>query len=446
MKKTLFGIGSTSKAFTAALLAMAVDENKVAFESRITSILTDYKFNDSRATGMATFRDLVGHKMGIPRYDILSFSNANITRKQAVYSVQYYPPNIEFRSSFQYINWMFVLTGYTLETLYKTSWESLLQTKLLNPLGMSYTTPDVYQAIGTGNYAFPLINYNGTLVALPKDINHLITLAGPAGSISSNAVDMAKWMKLHLNKGKVGDKQIISASNLALNHIPQTTILYSNIYKPTFPISLASFGYAMGWIEAIYNNHRISWHNGVTFGHVTLVWLFPFDNVGIFMSSVGDISRLNLFETLVFMYASDLIFGTQPWLTPSNACTYPCTFIPCEQPIISTSKQVKEIKYKASRPLSEYAGIHYHLGLGQFIVSVIGNTLRFKYNDMIGTLQPNGQIDQFKLLFEGFYEIYLDSAHNNFPPVVFTTNAGAIINSAIIKAFEELSPPQFFKQ
>lgn len=51
-----------------------------------------------------------------------------------------------------------------------------------------------------------------------------ITTIGPAGSINASAREMAQWVKLHLGKGKLGDKQVMSESSMRQMHTPQMAI------------------------------------------------------------------------------------------------------------------------------------------------------------------------------------------------------------------------------
>jgi len=407
-------------------------------------------------TEKATFLDLTGHKTGVPRNDILWLAYPNITREEAMNRIQYFPPNFDLRTRFEYNNWMWGLTGYILENIEKTSWENIVHDKIFVPLGMSTTTADVYQAIKTGNYAFPVTNYKGKIVPLPKDINKIISVCAPAGAISSNAVDMAKWMRFQLNNGKVGSKQLVSAENLIFTHKPQFSLGTTSIfYKPFFPVCYQESDYGMGWMESVYNNRRITWHSGGTIGHITLLWLFPYDKVGIFMSGTGDSNKIGTLQILAAMYASDLIFKEQPWLNQESACKFPCTFIPCEDEIrnkspISTSIPSTKsnnfiYKFKDSLPLSDYVGTYFNAGYGNIIITLVTNTLHMKYYDITGTLHPTTDENHFRPILEGAYELLYDSADNPLPPLIFTTS-GTKINGLYSVPFEQNYPPYFIKK
>ena len=60
-ENTLFAIASNSKAFTAAALAILVDEGKITWETRVTEIIPEFKLYDPYVTNEFTIKDLLTH-------------------------------------------------------------------------------------------------------------------------------------------------------------------------------------------------------------------------------------------------------------------------------------------------------------------------------------------------------------------------------------------------
>jgi CubicO group peptidase (beta-lactamase class C family) len=58
---TMFGIGSNTKAFTAAALAILVDEGKLHWDDRVIDWLPDFRMQDAWVTREFTLRDLLTH-------------------------------------------------------------------------------------------------------------------------------------------------------------------------------------------------------------------------------------------------------------------------------------------------------------------------------------------------------------------------------------------------
>ena len=73
---TLFAIGSSSKAFTAAALAMLVDEGKIKWDDPVTKYLPGFQLFDPYSTRELTVRDLVTHRSGLERGDLLWYASA----------------------------------------------------------------------------------------------------------------------------------------------------------------------------------------------------------------------------------------------------------------------------------------------------------------------------------------------------------------------------------
>ena len=66
---TLFAIGSSTKAFTAAAVLQLVDEQKIDLDKPVIHYLPDFKLYDDYATNHITTRDLLTHRSGLPRHD-----------------------------------------------------------------------------------------------------------------------------------------------------------------------------------------------------------------------------------------------------------------------------------------------------------------------------------------------------------------------------------------
>jgi len=69
--QTLFAIGSCSKAFTATDIGILVDEGKIAWDKPVRTYLPTFKLDDETATEHMTPRDLLSHRSGLPRHDLV---------------------------------------------------------------------------------------------------------------------------------------------------------------------------------------------------------------------------------------------------------------------------------------------------------------------------------------------------------------------------------------
>jgi CubicO group peptidase (beta-lactamase class C family) len=76
-ERTVFAIGSSSKAFTAAAVAMLVDEKKVALDAPAAAYLPGFQLFDPYASRELTVRDLLTHRSGLGTIDILWYASPN---------------------------------------------------------------------------------------------------------------------------------------------------------------------------------------------------------------------------------------------------------------------------------------------------------------------------------------------------------------------------------
>ncbi|HZR40920.1 MAG TPA: serine hydrolase domain-containing protein, partial [Ktedonobacteraceae bacterium] len=272
--QTLFPIGSCTKAFTTTSMGILVDEGKLDWDTPVRTYLPTFKMYDAFATERMTPRDLVTHRSGLPRHD-LAWYNSTRSRKELVESLQYLEPSKDFRTIWQYQNLMYMTAGYLVGELADQSWEEFVQQRILIPLGMTTSTFSTTQAKQTLDFSMPYKKEEKGEIkeAIFYDTWQAIA---PAGALVSNVVEMSQWLLLQLNKGKHGDTQIISETQLEQIHTPQIIMPGPRKYR-----ELSHNSYAMGWAVTMYKGHLMLEHGGGINGFSALTTLLPDDNIGI---------------------------------------------------------------------------------------------------------------------------------------------------------------------
>lgn len=104
---TLFGIASNTKAMTAALLGMLVDEQKIKWDTKVTDIIPEFKLYDSYATTEFTIRDLLTHRsgLGLGAGDLMIWPDSStVNTAQLIHNLRYLKPVSSFRSQYDYDN------------------------------------------------------------------------------------------------------------------------------------------------------------------------------------------------------------------------------------------------------------------------------------------------------------------------------------------------------
>jgi CubicO group peptidase (beta-lactamase class C family) len=296
---TLFAIGSTTKAMTATTLGMLVDEGRVEWDKPVRDYLPSFKLLDPSISERITPRDLVTHRSGLPRHDLLWYNYNQGTRGDMVKRLAYLELTADLREKFQYNNLMFMTAGYLIETLTGKSWEDNVRERLFAPLGMTRSNFSVLDSQRDADFAQPYREDDETH-AQERIPFRRIDLVGPAGAVNSSVNEMAEWLLFNLRRGKAGDRQLIQASTLDEIQSPQMPIPA----KPDRPdVSPPSYG--MGWVIDSYRGHRRLVHGGGIDGFITSVSLYPDDDLGV-VTFTNTGSGL---PSLLAQHAADRVLG-----------------------------------------------------------------------------------------------------------------------------------------
>lgn len=373
--RSIFAIGSSTKAFTTAALGVLADEGKIDWDKTVRHYYPEFKMKDDFASQKMTIRDLVTHRSGLPRHDLSWYNNNTTSRREFVNRLAYLEPNADFRATFQYQNLMFLTAGFVAELVTGRSWEEIVKEKILDPLGMTNSNFSVLESQKSPDYALPYRDEDSLVREIPF---RNITAMGPAGSINSCADDMAKWMMLHLNKGKAGERQIVSETQVAQMHTPQMAIGQSPRFPERSPVS-----YGLGWFMEANRGHNRIYHGGNIDGFSALVSFYPFDNVGITVLVNQDASAV---PSLITHRASDLLFGLEPidWSARMKTEVDKAR----EEQKKAQAREPDRVKgSKPSHPLTDYAGEYENPGYGTLTVKLEGKNLQVEYNGIVGMLE-----------------------------------------------------------
>jgi len=368
--KTLFAIGSCSKAFTATTMGILVDEGKLDWDEPVREYLPSFKLKDPFATERMTPLDLVCHRSGLPRHDLMWY-NSSATRKELFDRLQYLEPSRDFRTAYQYQNLMFMTAGYMVGKIAGTAWEKFVQDRIFVPLGMNDSNFSVEDSKKAPDFALPYMEKDDNVIEIPF---RNIDTVGPAGSINSNVTDMADWLLLNLNKGKFGEKQIISEESLKEIHSPQMISSKSYKYDESFYTT-----YGMGWGITAYRGHLRLAHGGGIDGFTALVTFMPRDNIG--MVILTNMSGTPL-PGIISYNAYDRLLGLDqvPWNKRIKEQRDKA-----EKEAEKAKKEKdkdRKLNTKTSHPFGDYAGDYEHPGYGVVSIKNKGNLLNAVFNSI----------------------------------------------------------------
>jgi CubicO group peptidase (beta-lactamase class C family) len=279
-EKTLFAIGSSSKAFTAAAIAMLVDEGKMKWDDPVTKHLPGFQLFDPYVTREITVRDLLSHRSGLDRGDFIWYGTP-YDRDEIWTRIRYVKPSSSFRSKFGYQNIMFLAAGQIVARVSGKSWDDFIRERIFTPLGMSSSNTTIRAFAGQTNVATPHAKVDEKVQTIPwRNIDNI----APAGSINSNVTDMAQWVRLQLSEGAYKGTRLISSSAASEMHEPQTIIPKDPQLSLFMPDSHFR-SYGLGWMLQDYKGRKIVQHGGAIDGMIAMVGMIPEEKLGVVILS-----------------------------------------------------------------------------------------------------------------------------------------------------------------
>ncbi|HEX3233931.1 MAG TPA: serine hydrolase [Gemmatimonadales bacterium] len=284
---TLFALGSTTKAFTTMALAMMVDAGKVRWDDAVTAYLPGFVLRDPYVSREVTLRDLLTHELGFGDPDYMWYGSDQ-PLAEMIRRLRYLPPETSFRSHFAYNNIGYAVAGQIAGTVNHSSWDDLVRTRILGPLGMSETVMEGPDLRGKANVTRPHQAVDDTLRALPASSQQLVDAIAPAGSMYSNVLDMAKWLRFLLDSGRVEKKRLVSDTAFAELMTPQVLVGRQEFY-PTAKLTNPNFiAYGLAWFLEDYRGEKVVFHTGSIDGLVAIVGLIPARRLGVVVLANRD--------------------------------------------------------------------------------------------------------------------------------------------------------------
>jgi serine-type D-Ala-D-Ala carboxypeptidase/endopeptidase len=269
---TIFEIGSVTKVFTALLLADMVQHGEVALDDPVSKYLPKDLKMPERGGHSITLRDLATHTSGLPRLPT-NLSPKNAANPYADYSIEQldqflstYQLTRDIGAQYEYSNLGYGLLGYVLSRRAGTDYETLVRSRICEPLKMASTrialTPEMKTRLAVG--------HNEAMAPVPNW--EFSTLAG-AGALRSDTNDLLVFLAANL-----GYIQTSLAPAMA------------SMLKVRRPTGVPGMEVALGWHLFTGNGNEIVWHNGGTGGYRSFIGYDPKTGVGVVVLSNAETS------------------------------------------------------------------------------------------------------------------------------------------------------------
>ncbi|WP_423605499.1 serine hydrolase [Sphingomonas sp. MS122] len=399
---TRFGIASNSKAFTAAALAMLVEEKKFGWDEPLTRYLPEFRMHDPAVTGMFTVRDLLVHRSGLPlgAGDLMYFPQSTADTAQVMRGLRFLRPVRGFRTGYDYDNILYIVAGVLIERISGKSWRAFVTERLLAPLGMTDAVAS-RELLRTDNVAGrharlgPPVRGIGPMQVVKPDEAPLIDAGG---GINASVADIARWLEAQLALGELpGGKRLWSAETAAEMWKPQVIMSSSDGGTDLNPARPVMQGYALGWIVQDFRGRRLISHSGGLSGQVTQTAMIPSAGIGVAVFSNTEDSVSGGIRNAIL----DHLLGTAPaydWVA-----SYVARDRQAQAEALSemSAGDAKPPEGAPSLPLAAYAGRYRDPWYGDIVVTARADGLHIEFvptRAFQSVLEPWGA-DSFRTRF-----------------------------------------------
>src|SRR3954468_16438800 len=428
--RTRFGIASNTKLFTATAIALLVEEGKVQWDAPVSRYLPAFAMSDPYVTHELTVRDLLVHRsgLGLGAGDLLWWPPSTYDREEIARRLRYIPLATSFRSAYAYDNVLYLVAGELIEAVSGRSWEDFVRTRILAKVGMTDSDVRHSGATAGGNVAGTHAEVNDTVRAVDPFASDN---TNPAGGIMSGAADMAKWMMVQLDSGRVADGSRLfspgSAKQLWREVTPTPIGDAPGGLSALAHLRATMAGYALGLGVRDYRGHILRQHTGGLPGYLSKVAMIPDLRLGVTLLTNQESGLA--FESIVYQVLDYYIGAKAP--------DYPALFQQLREKnreklrqARSTAAESRDSTAGPSLPLAKYAGTYRDPWYGDVTIAeegkglsirftrtpaLVGDLVHWQYDTFLArwrdreltadayatfSLNPNGTIEQLKLVPE----------------------------------------------
>ncbi len=386
--KTLFGIGSNTKLFTATALGLLVEEGRVSWDAPVIDYLPWFRLSDPWVTRELTLRDLLVHRsgLGLGGGDLLWWPGSTYERKEVVRRLRSVPLATSFRSAYAYDNVLYLVAGEVIEAVTGRPWEDFVASRLLARVGMTGSAVSHGRDRTGDNVAVPHARVEGELRPIaPFDC----TTVNPAGGINSSAEDMAKWLRVLLAEGRLPDGSRLFSAETSRQLTTLVTPEPNPDPPPELPALRSMFrGYALGLEVREFRGHRVLTHTGGLPGYFSRILMIPDLNLGVAVLTNQESSEA--FNALAYFVADAYVGGVRSdWLGG-----FAKVRARAEAALADSARKTAASRAASagpSLPLANYAGTYRDAWYGDVVVALEREKLvvRFSHTpSLVGDLEP----------------------------------------------------------
>jgi CubicO group peptidase (beta-lactamase class C family) len=374
--RTLFGIASNTKAFTATALGILVDEGKIRWDAPVIDYVPWFQLSDPYVTREMTVRDLLVHRsgLGLGEGDLLWWPASTYNRREIGRRLRYLPLVTSFRAAYAYDNVLYLIAGEVIEEVSGLSWEDFVGTRILARVGMTSSNVRHSDAARGGNVAAPHALVDGKVRPIaPFDSDN----TNPAGGINSNAEDMGKWLLVQLAEGTLADgTSLIQPATARQLTTLVTPIPIGNGARELRELRPNFNGYGLGFALRDYRGHKLVTHTGGLPGYVSKVAMIPEAKLGV--AVLTNQESVGAFEAIVDHVLDGYLGAPQTdWIGAYQAIAEQERAAAAAG--VRSSTSARDVSSTPSLPLDRYAGRYRDAWYGDMTIARSGDGLAIAF-------------------------------------------------------------------
>ncbi|HEX2778080.1 MAG TPA: serine hydrolase [Gemmatimonadaceae bacterium] len=378
--RTRFGIASNTKAFTATALGILVEEGKIEWDAPVVRYLPAFAMYDPWVTREITVRDLLVHRsgLGLGAGDLLWWPASTYDRKAIVHRLRFIRPATSFRSAYAYDNVLYQVAGELVEAVTGQSWEQFVSSRILAKVGMTQSNVSHADMAGP-DVATPHAEVDGIVQPIAPFTGES---TNPAGGINSTAEDMAKWMLVQLDSGRLADGARLFAPATTRQLWRIVTPLEASAPPPELAWTKSNFsGYALGFWVAEYQGRKELTHTGGLPGYVSQVTMIPELRLGVAVLTNQESGGAFRSITLRVL---DAYSGVAPHDYPAIYARMEAAALTRARAAEASAAAARDSTSGPSLPLARYAGTYRDAWYGDVTIADEGGKLVLRFSHTPG--------------------------------------------------------------
>lgn len=364
--KTVFALASVSKSVGMSVIARAIDEGTVTWDTPVAEHLPGFTLSDPYVGSHVTIGDMYAHRSGLYEHAGDELEEIGYDRAAIIERLREIPLE-PFRTTYHYGNFDITTAAESVAQAAGEDWAALSDRLLYEPLGMTSTSSRFADLEDRDDRALGHVEVDGEWIVNPEQRQP--DEQSPAGGVSSNVEDLAVWMRMLLADGQVEDETFIEPATL----LPAMTAQSVSSRAGSIDSRSGFYGYGFNVGTTAGGMVDVNHSGAFALGTGTVVKMLPGAGLGIIV--LANASANGVVEGIAGRFMDIAQFGSErrDWLE-----LFTGVFAQMNVPSGELVGKQAPADPAPARPLAEYAGEYANPYFGPATVAVAGDALELR--------------------------------------------------------------------